>query len=176
MAKTIVAIFELFDNAEKTAYEVRDKGLKTDNISILVKDSGNKAYYKSNNGDGHMKLMVSDSIPYIFSRRERIFDGIVTGGILGGVIGILIGAVSMFFQDLSFIEAVGPISGLIVGFIFGGIIGGIADAKIPEEKRRAYEDLVSKGNALFSMKVDDDRMESIINIIENNGALLIEKY
>lgn len=176
MAKTVVAIFELFDNAEKAAFDVRDKGLKTDNISILVKSSGNKAYYKSNNKDGHMKLMASDSIPYIFSKRERISDGIVTGGIFGGVIGILIGAASMFMQDLDFIAAVGPISGLIFGFIFGGLIGGISDAKIPEEKRKVYEDLITKGNALFSMKVDEDRMEAIINIIKKNGALIVEKY
>ncbi len=176
MAKTVVAIFELFDNAEKAAFDVRDKGLKTDNISILVKDNGNKAYYKSNNKDGHMKLMASNSIPYIFSKRERISDGIVTGGIFGGVIGILIGAVSMFMQDLGFIAAVGPISGLIFGFVIGGIIGGISDAKIPEERRKVYEDLISRGNALFSMKVDEERMESIIDIIKNNGALLVEKY
>ena len=176
MAKTIIAIFELFDNAEKAAFDVRDKGLKTDNISILVKDSGNKAYYKSNNEDGHMKLIASGSIPYIFSKRERVSDGIVTGGIIGGVIGILIGAASMFIQNLSFVAAIGPISGLIFGFIFGGILGGIVEAKIPEEKRREYEDLLSKGNALFSMKVDEDRMESIIEIIKKNGALLVEKY
>lgn len=176
MAKTIVAIFELFDNAEKAAFDVRDNGLKTDNISILVKDSDNKAYYKSNNKDGHMKLMTSNSIPYFLSKRDRISDGIVTGGILGGVIGILIGAASMFLQDIGFIAAVGPISGLIFGFVFGGIIGGISDAKIPEERRKVYEDLLSRGNALFSMKVDEDRMEAIINIIKKNGALLVEKY
>ncbi|QNU66994.1 hypothetical protein EHE19_000075 [Ruminiclostridium herbifermentans] len=176
MAKTIVAIFEFFDNAEKAAFDVRDKGLKTDNISILVKDSGNEAYYKSNNKDEHIKLIESESLQYIFSKRERISDGIVTGGILGGVVGIVIGAVSMFMQDFGFIAAVGPISGLIFGFIFGGIVGGISDAKIPKEKRRVYEDLISKGNALFSMKVDEDRIESIIEIIEKNGALLVEKY
>jgi hypothetical protein len=176
LAKTIVAIFELFDNAEKAAFEIRDKGLKTDNISIIVKDSGNKAYYKSNNEDGHMKILDSGSIQNIFSKRQRISDGIVTGGILGGVIGILIGAASMFMEDLGFIAAVGPITGLFVGFISGGIIGGISDAKMPKEKRRVYEELISKGNALFSMKVDEDRLESIIEVIKKNGALLVEKY
>ncbi|PYG89006.1 hypothetical protein LY28_00826 [Ruminiclostridium sufflavum DSM 19573] len=176
MARTIVAIFEFFDSAEKAAYEVRDKGLRTDNISIIAKENGNKAYYKSNNKDGNMKLADSEIIPYTVSKRERITDGIITGGIIGGILGIIIGSISMFMQKLVFFAAVGPVSGLLFGFALGGIIGGFTDVKIPEQKKKIYEDLISNGNALFSMKVDEDRMESIIKIIKDNGALLVEKY
>jgi len=176
LARTIVAIFEVFDNAERAAYEVRDKGLRTDNISIVVKDSGNKAYYRPNNEGGHMKLAENMSIPYRLSKRERISDGIITGGIFGGVIGILIGAASMFIQGLGMVAAAGPIAGLLIGLIAGGLIGGLLDFGIPKTKRQLYENLVTNGNALFSMKVDEDRMESIIEIIKENGALSVEKY
>jgi hypothetical protein len=176
LARTIVAIFELFDNAQRAAYEVKDKGLRTDNISLIVKDGGNKAYYSSNNENGHMKLVVNGSNPFTLSRGQRISDGIITGGIFGGIIGIIIGALSMFLRNLGFVAAIGPISGLIFGFIFGGIIGGLIDAKIPKKKRQMYEELVSKGNTLFSMKIDEDRMEPIVQIIKDNGALSIEKY
>lgn len=176
MARTVVAIFKLFSNAEKAAYDIKDKGLRTDNISIIVKNSGNRAYYKPNNSDDNIKLKINESVSYILNTRGRITDGIVTGGIFGGVVGIIIGAISMFMQDSGFFAAVGPISGLIFGFILGGFLGGVIDVKIPKEKRKEYEDLVSNGNALLSMKVDEDRIESIISIIEENGALLIEKY
>ena len=46
LAKTIVAIFDVFENAEKAAYEIRDKGLRTDNITIIVKDSGTNRVIK----------------------------------------------------------------------------------------------------------------------------------
>ncbi|MHB8063838.1 MAG: hypothetical protein ACYDG2_14595 [Ruminiclostridium sp.] len=176
MARTIVAIFEAFDNAERAAYEVRDKGLRTDNISIVIKDDGNKAYYRSNNEDGHLKLAENKSIPYKLSKRERIADGIITGGIFGGVIGIFIGAASMFIQGLGMIAAIGPIGGLLIGLTAGGTIGGIVDLTVPKKQRQVYENLVSNGNALFSMKVDEERMESIIEIIKENGALSVEKY
>jgi hypothetical protein len=176
LARTIVAIFEVFDNAERAAYEVREKGLRTDNISIVVKDSGNKAYYRSKNEDGHLKLAENKSIPYKLNKGERIADGIITGGICGGVIGILIGAASMFIQGLGMIAATGPIGGLLIGLVSGGIIGGIVDFRIPKKQMQFYENLVSEGNALFSMKVDEERMESIIEIVKDNGALSVEKY
>ncbi len=176
MARTIVAIFEFFDNAQRAAYEVKDKGLRTDNISIIVKDGGYKAQYSSNNEDGYMKLLVNESNPFTLNKGERISDGIITGGIFGGIIGIILGALSMFLRNLEFVAAFGPISGLMLGFVLGGIIGGLIDVKMPKRKRQMYEELVSKGNTLFSMKIDEDRMESIVKIIKDNGALSIESY
>jgi hypothetical protein len=60
--------------------------------------------------------------------------------------------------------------------VAGGVIGGIVDFGIPKKQRQVYENLVSNGNALFSMKVDEERMDSIIEIIKENGALSVEKY
>lgn len=176
LARTIVAIFELYGNAERAAYEVRDKGLRTDNISIIVKDSGNKAYYRSNNENGQLQMIGNGSIPYKISKGERISDGVVTGGIFGGVIGILIGAASMLIPGLGMIAATGPIGGLLIGLIAGGIVGGLLNFGIPKNKRQEYEKLVSDGNAVFSMKVDEERLESIIEILKKNGALSLEMY
>ncbi len=176
MARTIIAIFEVFENAERAAYEIREKGLRTDNISIIAKNSGNKAYYRPNNENGKLKHDDHGPIPYELSKRERISDGVITGGIIGGVIGILIGAVGMFIQGGGMLAAAGPISGLFIGLIGGGLLGGLLNFGIPKSKRKIYENLVSNGNALFSMKVDEDRMESIIEIIKENGALSVEKY
>lgn len=171
-----MAIFEVYDNAEKAAYEVREKGLRTDNISIIVKNSGNEGYCRSNNADGQLHLVGNGAIPYKHGKVERISDGIITGGIIGGVIGILIGAASMFIPKLGIVAAAGPISGLFIGLLTGGIIGGFMDLSIPKNKRLEYESLISNGNVFFSMKVDEERMESIIEIVKENGALSIEKY
>lgn len=176
MAKTIVAIFDVFENAEKAAYEIRNKGLRTDNISIIVKDSGNKGYYKPSNKTETMQVGNSGLISYKFSKRERISDGLITGGIFGGLFGILIGAASMFIPTFGIIAAAGPIGGLLGGLIVGGIIGGLVDFSVPKNIKHSYKKLVSDGNAVFSMRVDEERMESIIEIVKENGALTIEKY
>ena len=176
MAKTIVAIFDVFHNAERAAYEVRDKGLRTDNISIIVKDSGNKGYYRPNNENGQLQMIKNGTIKYGISKGQRIVDGIITGGIFGGVIGILIGAASMFISGLGMVAAAGPIGGLLIGFIAGGLIGGILNFDLPKCKRQEYENLVSNGNAIFSMRVDEERMDLIIEILKQNNALTVEKY
>lgn len=175
MAKTLVAIFESYDNAEKAAYEIREKGLRSDNISIIVKD-----YYKSYNHKKNRNGIISNKDNIIISlrsgRRERVIDGIITGGILGGIVGIAIGAGSIFIPGLDVFAAASPITGLVFGLIAGGLVGGIVDIQLPRYKKREFKRLISCGNAFFSMKVDDDRIEQISVIVKDNGALIVEKY
>lgn len=175
MSRTIIAIFDVYANAEKAAYEIKERGLRTDNISIIVKDNGNKGYLRPNN-DGQICAAQYVSYPFRLRRRERISDGIITGGIFGGVIGIVLGAVSMFIPRMGLVAASGPVTGLLSGFVLGGIIGAVMDMRIPKFKKEEYHRLVYDGNAIFSMKVDEERMSSIIEIVKENGALSVEKY
>lgn len=175
MARTIVAIFDVYANAEKAAYEIKDNGLRTDNISIIAKDNGNKAYHRPNNGD-QLYIAGYTSHPLKFSKKQRVSDGIITGGIFGGVTGIVVGAISMFVPKFGLIAAGGPLTGLLAGFALGGLIGGLMDIRIPKSKRKEYEELITHGNAIVSMRVDEERMDSIIEIIKKNGALVVEKY
>ncbi|OPX45805.1 hypothetical protein CLHUN_07430 [Ruminiclostridium hungatei] len=175
MSRTVVAIFDVYANAEKAAFEVRQKGLRTDNISIIVKDSGNKGYLRPHR-EGQVYVAGYAAYPFRLNKRERIADGIVTGGIFGGVTGIILGAASMFMPRFGLIAAGGPIAGLVAGFVLGGIVGVIVDIRIPRVKKEEYGRLVSQGNAIFSMKVDEERMNDIIEIVKEYGALSVEKY
>ncbi|EPR11879.1 hypothetical protein [Ruminiclostridium papyrosolvens] len=177
MAKTVVAIFEDYENAEKAAHQIREKGLRTDNISIITKTGSNINRYKPTDG-GSIETRGKKSNPFVSpgSLSVRISDGIVTGGIIGGILGILIGGVSMFIQGLGFVAAAGPIGGLFVGLLAGGLIGGFIDFKVPRNKKKEFEKLISNGNALFSMMTDEDRSEDILEILKKNGALMVEKY
>ncbi len=177
MAKTVVAIFEAYENAEKAAYEIREKGLRTDNISIITKTGSNINRYKPNN-DVNIETSGKNSKPFVrpASLSVRISDGIVTGGIIGGIAGILIGGVSMFVQGLGFVAAAGPIGGLFIGLFAGGVIGGFIDFQVPRNKKKEFEKLVSNGKALFSMMTDEERSEDILEILKKNGALMVEKY
>ena len=90
---------------------------------------------------------------------DNISNGVVTGGILGGLAGLLIGAGSMVIPGLGIIAAAGPITGLLSGAITGGVVGGLVDLGIPENKSRQYETDIKAGKTLFSMKVDDEKVE-----------------
>ncbi len=171
MSKTIVAIFNNYGNAENAARQVKDQGLRTDDISIVAKqgdanDTGTTATMGTTGTTAKMGGAKNDNIS----------DGVVTGGILGGLAGLLIGAGSMIIPGLGIIAAAGPITGLLSGAVTGGIVGGLIDLGIPENRSRQYETDIRAGKILFSMRTDEDKVDQIGSILRNNGAVSVDKY
>lgn len=185
MSKTIVGIFDSYSSAENAAKEIKEHGFKIDNVSIVAKQGDQQKYnnnqYVDNNPNGVFENIRDNREQTSINTNPRaindnISDGVVTGGILGGLTGLLIGAGSMIIPGLGIIAAAGPITGLISGAITGGIVGGLVDLGIPESKGREYEGVVKEGKILFTMKVDDDKVQQISSILKTNGALNIESY
>lgn len=164
MSKTVAAIFESRDYAEKAARQIRDRGLKTEDISIVAK-------HGDEHGDGAGTMGVDGH-----GVNDNISDGVVTGGVLGGLAGLLIGAGSMIVPGLGIIAAAGPITGLLSGAVTGGIVGGLVDLGIPEKQSRQYETDIKAGKILFSMRADDDKIDDIAAILRNNGASSVDTY
>jgi uncharacterized membrane protein len=161
MPKTITAIFDNTDRAEKAAREVKEQGLKMEDISIIAKDKNGDA-----EGTHSEKKHITDNIS----------NGVLTGGILGGLSGVVIGAGSMVIPGLGIIAAAGPITGLLSGAVTGSIVGGLVDLGIPEDKSKQYETDVKAGKILFSMKGNEDNVNNIASILRNNGAETVDSY
>ncbi|HEX2945331.1 MAG TPA: hypothetical protein VHT96_05190 [Clostridia bacterium] len=162
MSRTVVGLFDNHDHAETAARQVKDQGLRTDDISIVVKhgdvDGGERG--------ATMGRDVNDNIS----------DGVVSGGVLGGIAGLLIGAGSMVIPGLGIIAAAGPITGLLSGAVTGGIVGGLIDLGIPESKGKEYESELKRGKVLFSMKTDEDKVSRVTSILRSAGATSVETY
>lgn len=170
MSKTIVALFDNYRSAENSANEIKGKGLRTDDISIVTKD-------ESQSDTGTSATMSTDNKNTARGAvNDNISDGVVTGGILGGLAGLLIGAGSMIIPGLGIIAAAGPITGLLSGAVTGSIVGGLVDLGIPENKSKQYEGDIKSGKVLFSMKTDEDKIDSIANILRSNNATSIDTY
>lgn len=165
MSRTVVGVFDKYELAEKAANQIKDRGLRTEDISIVAKNSGEENY-----GDKDGVSMSRGPV------NDNISDGVVTGGILGGLAGLLIGAGSMVIPGLGIIAAAGPITGLLSGAVTGGVVGGLVDLGIPESKSREYEGEIKSGKVLFSMKTDDDKVSSITSILYDNGAKSVDSY
>jgi gas vesicle protein len=176
LSKTIVALFDNFSYAENAAKQIKDQGLRTDDISIIARHGDDKgkettatmgASMRDNNMTmGGGKRPVNDNIS----------DGVVSGGILGGLAGLLIGAGSMAVPGLGIVAAAGPITGLLSGAVTGGVVGGLVDLGIPENRGRQYETDLKAGKILFSMKTDDDKVDQVASILRNNGAASVDTY
>jgi len=169
MARTVVAIFSDFRSAEESARQIKERGLRTDDISIVAKDDNSRGSY-AYDGSGTGAAMEKRSA------NDNISDGVVTGGILGGVAGILLGAGSLMIPGLGIVAAAGPIAGLISGAVTGGIVGGLIDLGIPEEKSKQYESDIKAGKVLFSMRTDEDKVEQVGSILKSNGASSVDTY
>lgn len=169
MSRTIVAVFDNYSNAENAAKQIKDQGLRTDDISIIAKD-GNGEHREADQTGGFSMGTNPKGV------NDNISDGVITGGILGGLAGLLIGAGSMVIPGLGIIAAAGPITGLLSGAVTGGVVGGLVDLGIPENRSRQYETDIKAGKILFSMKTDDDKISSIGSILRNNGAVSVDSY
>ncbi len=168
MSRTLVGIFDTYPNAEQAAKQVKDQGLRTDDISIVAK--------QGDEGTGVTQGTTATMGKTAKSTNDNISDGVVTGGILGGLAGLLLGAGSMIIPGLGIVAAAGPITGLISGAVTGGIVGGLVDLGIPENKSRHYESEIKSGKILFSMRTDDDKVDRISSILRSNGALSVDSY
>lgn len=166
MGQTVVGIFDTYRQAENAARQVKDNGLRTDDISIIAKDENNE---QATQGGGMFTANASRT-------NDNVSDGTVTGGVLGGVAGLLLGMGTMVIPGLGVIAAAGPIAGLLSGAITGGIVGSLVDLGIPEEAGKRYEAEVKRGKVLWSMSTDENNVEQISNILRGAGATNIEVH
>jgi hypothetical protein len=178
LAKTVVGIFENRDKAENAARQVKEQGLRTEDISIVARESNSSngssdaAGFEKYEARSHVTPVMGVNRP----ANDNISDGVVTGGVLGGLAGLLIGAGSLMVPGLGIVAAAGPIAGLISGTVTGGIVGGLVDLGIPERKSRQYESDIRLGRILFSMRTDDEKAGRVAEILKNNGAKRVEVY
>ena len=170
MMKTIVATFSNYSDAQRAAHAVKEKGLRTDDISIVTKQGERVDSEDSQYTDNTMTMSQQGG------RTDNISDGVLTGGILGGLAGILLGAGSMVIPGLGVIAAAGPITGLLSGAVTGSIVGGLVDLGIPEDEGKFYEDQIRQGKVLFSMKTEDENITKITSILKSNAAQSVDTY
>lgn len=172
MPKTVVGIFNSHDDAESAAKMVKDSGLRTSDISIVVKQSDENSAGRTATGvsRGPNATMGGGGV------NDNISDGVITGGVLGGLAGLLIGAGTMVIPGLGIIAAAGPITGLLSGAVTGGVVGGLVDLGIPENKSREYESNIREGKVLWSMRTDDKYVNDVESILKDTGAIKVDAY
>lgn len=169
MSKTVVGIFDSYSYAETAAKQVKDKGLRTDDISIVAKQGEEDTTSDDRRATATMGTHGG-------AKNDNISDGVVTGGVLGGLAGLLIGAGSMVIPGLGIVAAAGPITGLLSGAVTGGIVGGLIDLGIPENRSKQYETDIKAGKVLFSMRTDEDKIDRIATILRGNNAISVDSY
>jgi uncharacterized membrane protein len=159
MSKAVTAVFSDSSSAENAARQIKEEGLRTEDISVVAKHDGNGAM-----DDGTRDTGVKDNIS----------DGVLTGGIIGSLAGLLIGAGTLMVPGLGIVAAAGPVTGFLAGGATGGVVGGLVDLGIPEEKSKNYESDIKSGKILFAMNAEDENIDRVSDILRRNGAEKVE--
>jgi len=160
MSKTIVAIFEQRESAERAANAVNEHGLKSSDISII----------RLEDTQGGERETTSTT------ENDNISRGTFTGTSIGGVAGIALGLGTLAIPGLGVIAAAGPVAGLISGAITGGVVGSLVDLGIPQDASNRYEEDIRSGRVYWSMPISEDNGGKVAQILREYGASRIEVH
>lgn len=160
MGKTVLGVFHSKDKAEEAIKEIRERGFKDSEISIVVKDEG------GGGEDRGAKMSTGQSIA----------GGTTTGAAIGGVAGLLASAGALAIPGIGPIVAAGPIAAALSGAVTGGIAGGLIDWGIPAERGRFFEGKVKEGKVLAIVKTSDNRADEATEIFKKAGATDVESH
>ncbi len=166
MEGTVIGVFKSESQAEKAVGEVRQRGLATEDVSIIAREAGRERGGRGREERGGGMRMGG----------QDVSEGVATGGVLGGAAGLLAGAGAMTIPGIGPILAAGPIAAALSGAVTGGIAGGLVDYGIPAERGRHYEEQVKQGNIVAVARTRQDRTDEVAQIFRRNGAVDVETH
>ncbi len=166
MTHTILGIFADRANAEEAINHLEEDGYNPKNISIVMKDSGERTELENNTGANVAGGALS---------------GATTGAVVGGIAGLLAGTVMPVLGGLLIAGPIGAalgftgaaattVSGAATGAVAGGLLGALMGLGVPEETARVYEDRVNEGGILIAVPANEDRVEDVKDILEEFDA------
>lgn len=137
MVKHTVGAYDTEQEAISAIEKLKSQGYRTEDISILSKNTSIASEVASETGDEAMAGAVT---------------GVATGGALGGIGGILLGLGVMAIPGVGPIVAAGPIAtgltGLAAGATVGGLGGAFVGMGLSAKEAEKYNDQISAGKIL----------------------------
>lgn len=163
MAKTVVALYDHFDDARAAVEALVDAGFERSDISLVANDaSGEYAAIYDTTGR-HADALVAD---------EDVSAG--EGAGFGAVVGALVGLGVALIPGIGPVIAAGPLAaalmagiGAATGAVTGGVVAGLVDFGVPEEHALRYAEGVRRGGALLTVHLQQDewadRAQTVMN-------------
>lgn len=167
MAKTVIGLYDHFEDARKTIEELVDAGFSRDDISMVASDS-NEEYrrYLDEGGED-------------VAGGEDVTGGAVTGAgigaVLGGLGGLLVGLGALAIPGIGPVLAAGPLvsalAGAGIGAAAGGIVGALVDLGVPEEEAGYFSEGIRRGGTLVTVRTTEDRASQAADIMNRHNPV-----
>jgi uncharacterized membrane protein len=140
--RTIVAVFETLEDAERALDALRRTGLRREDVSLVMREAPAPSAEAADTMGGNVVTGAA--------------TGATVGGVLGGLAGWLLAAL---------VPGVGPVlgagvlastlTGAAVGAAGGGILGALLGLGVPEDEAADYVDHVTAGRILVTVHAAD---------------------
>ncbi len=174
MSKTVVGLFDDFQDAQNVVRDLTTAGFRRESISIAAnKTASGYTGDGSDFGAGGTDTMAAAN--------AAGKDATVGTGI-GGVLGLVIGLGLLVIPGVGPVLAAGPIAvalgmgaaGAGIGAVAGGLIGGLTHLGVPKEHAEYYAEGVRRGGTLVTVDAPDAQAQQAVDIMNGNGAVDID--
>ncbi|MGI4788448.1 MAG: DUF2382 domain-containing protein [Janthinobacterium lividum] len=175
MSKTVVGLFDDFQDAQRVVQNLTNAGFRREDISIAANQTAT-----GYTGDGTDFGADAGAGGHAVGKDAGVGAGV------GGVVGLLVGLGLLTVPGIGPILAAGPIVAALgtavgstvvgagVGAVAGGLIGGLTHIGVPKDHAEYYAEGVRRGGTLVTVDAADDQAEAAVDIMNSNGAVDID--
>ncbi len=175
MSKTVVGLFDDFQDAQSVVRDLTNAGFPRESISIAANQ--NATGYTGNGSDFNTSTGAGG---------HAVGKDAGVGAGVGGVVGLLVGLGLLTVPGIGPILAAGPIAAALgatvgstvvgagIGAVAGGLIGGLTHIGVPKEHAEYYAEGVRRGGTLVTVDAADDKAQQAVDIMNGNGAVDID--
>ena len=181
MARTVVGLFDRFDDAHDVVQKLLEMGFERENVSLVASDAEGR-FARELGLDTTPETDRNITSETEFEEQyagEGAKNGAEIGAMLGGVAGFLVGMGAFLIPGIGPILGAGPLiaalAGAGVGAAAGGIVGGLTNAGVSEEDAERYEEGIRRGGVLVLVYADDANAERVVDVMNRHNPVDIEE-
>lgn len=164
MERTVIGVFDHFQNAERVITELTAAGVPRDFISVITPDERER-----------MKSKLPGPSARHPDEKDELTKRVGAGAALGGVGGFLLSAAALAIPGIGPILAAGPMLAAISGAAAGGLVGALSSAGVAHEDAHFYAEALRRGYTVISVDTQDTKVEAVADIMNRLSAIDIDR-
>jgi hypothetical protein len=165
-AKTVIALFEFEEEANRAADELVEHGFRREQVNIIA---------------GHDLSRPEEHVSASENVEGKVMGAVGKGLAVGGGLGAIAGGVSSLL-----IPGVGPLVlggalattflGAGLGASVGGVMAGLMKAGVTESDARLFESALRHGGVVLTVQTDGAQARQAVDILDRKGALDMDEH
>jgi hypothetical protein len=176
MTRTVVALFDDFNDASGAVRDLVDNGFSRDDVSLMASDPENQ--YSRHIGTTPEEEATGAA--------QGAGVGAGVGAVVGGLGGLLVGLGALTIPGIGPIIAAGPLAaaltglagagaGAVAGGVTGGLLGALVDMGVPEETAQYYAEGVRRGGHLVTVRTADHMSDRAVDLLNRHNPVDINE-